>query len=51
MKIGKEYQKIGEICCFFRDKFIVILICNSKYMPCLLNATLSNDGNVQAITL
>ena len=36
---------------FFRDKFLVIPILNSKYMSCLTNAILSNDGNVPYITL
>ena len=36
---------------FFRDKFLVIPIRNSKYMPCLPNATLRNDESVQGITL
>ena len=36
---------------FFGDKFLVIPIPNSKYMPYLPNATLSNDGNVLGITL
>ena len=35
MRIGKEYQKIGETCSFFRDKFLVIPIRNSKYIPFL----------------
>lgn len=30
---------------FFWDKFVITIL-NSKYMPCLPKATLSNDGNV-----
>ena len=51
MKIGKEYQKNRGNLQFFRDKFLVIPIRNNKYMPYLPNATLSNDGNVQGISL
>ena len=36
---------------FFGDKFLVIPTLKSKYMPCLPNATLRNDGNVPGITL
>ena len=36
---------------FFEDKFLVIPILNGKYMFCLPNATLINDGNVPGITL
>ena len=36
---------------FFRDKLLVIPLLNSKYMSCLTNAILSNDGNVPYITL
>ena len=36
---------------FFGYKFLVIPILNSKYMPCLPNATLSNNRNVPGITL
>ena len=36
---------------FFGDKFLVIPILKSKYMPCLPNGTLSNYGNVPGITL
>ena len=50
MKIGKEYQKKGNFL-FFGDKFNVIPKLKSKYMPCLPNATLSNNGNVPGITL
>ena len=50
MKTGKECQKMGNICCFFGVKFLVIPILNRKYMPCLPNATLNNDGNVTGIT-
>ena len=49
MKIGKEYQKRALL--FFREKFLIIPIHNSKCIPYLPNATLSNDGNVQGITL
>ena len=51
MKTGKEWQKIGEICWCFWDKFLVIPTFNSKYMPCLPNAALSQDGNVPGIAL
>ena len=36
---------------FFGDKFLALPIINSKYMPCLPNATFSNDGNVPGTTL
>ena len=42
--------KNGEYLLFFGDKFLVITILNCKYMPCLSNATLSNDRNVLGIT-
>ena len=51
MKIGKKCQKIAKYLLIFRDKFLVIPILNRKYMPCLPNATLSNDGNVPGLTL
>ena len=46
MKIAKECQEI-----FLGNKFLVIPIRNSKYMPCLPSATLINDGNVPDTTL
>ena len=36
---------------FLGDNFLDTPILNSKYMACLPNATLSNDGNVPGITL
>ena len=51
-KISDEnLQKMGKHLLVFGDKFLVIPILNRKYMPCLPNATLSNDGNVPGITL
>ena len=43
--------KNGEYLLFFGDKFLVIPILNRKCMPCLPNATLSNDENVPGVTL
>ena len=51
MKIGKECQKIGEICCFLGVKCLATPVLNSKYMPCLPNTSLFNDENVPGITL
>ena len=54
IQIDENWQrmpKIGEICCFLGDKFLIIPTLSSKYMPCLSNAVLSNDGNVPGITL
>ena len=45
-KLPKNVKK-----CFLGNKFLVIPIRNSKYMPCLPNTTLSNDGNIPGITL
>ena len=33
------------------DNFLVIPILNSKYIPCVPTATLTNDGNLPSITL
>lgn len=33
---------------FFWDKFVITIL-NSKYMPCLPKAALSNDGNVPSM--
>ena len=49
MKIGKECQKKKGKSAVFWDKFLVIPILKIKYMSCLPNVTLSNDGNVPGI--
>ena len=51
--MNENWQKMpknGKYLLFFWDKFVITIL-NSKYMPCLPKATLSNDGNVPGITL
>ena len=40
--------KNGKYLLFFWDKFVITIL-NSKYMPCLPKAALSNDGNVPSM--
>ena len=54
MKTDENWQRMpknGEYLLCFGDKFLVIPILNGKYIPCLPNATLTNDGNVPGLTL
>ena len=51
--MNENWQKMpknGKYLLFFWDKFVITIL-NSKYMPCLPKATLSNDGNVPGIIL
>ena len=36
MKTGKEYQKIGEICCFLRTNFLLYLYATANIYPVYL---------------
>ena len=48
MKIGKECQKMRNICCFLGTNFLLYIYL-IVYMPCLPDATLSSNGNVPGI--
>ena len=48
--MAKNAKKLGKLLGLW-DNFLVISILNSKYIPCVPNATLTNDGNLPGITL
>ena len=54
MQTDENWQRMPknrEHLLFWREKFLVTPTLNSKYMSCLPNATLRNDGNVPGISL